>query len=191
MKNLALSGALGAAVLAFSVPASAATTVFEGDNVQCSTNTFAFSKCNGAESAIEEIVHGGAPELDIFAVNSSADPLIEVDFSNGLVTLEGFGEIPRLITGTTLSFTNQDRSWGTVDFVSGTNELGAGSAFISSGVLSINLIGSNWADGAEATFSLTAVPEPGTWLMLLLGLFGIGGAMRQQRTKASLSVSYA
>ncbi|MEO1647565.1 MAG: PEP-CTERM sorting domain-containing protein [Pseudomonadota bacterium] len=194
MKNFAFSGALGAAALAFSVPASAATTVFEGNQVECSTNTFAFSKCNGAQSAIEEIVEGGAPEFDIFAVNSSADPLIKVDFSNGFVTLEGFGDVPRLITGTTLSFANLTQEWGSATLMMGGNygdTLSQDSVSIVDGVLKVNLIGSSWFEESRATIALTAVPEPGTWLMLVLGLFGIGGAMRQQRAKVSLSVSYA
>ncbi len=36
----------------------------------------------------------------------------------------------------------------------------------------------------------SAVPEPGTWAMLMLGLFGIGGAMRTARRKQNVSVSY-
>lgn len=37
----------------------------------------------------------------------------------------------------------------------------------------------------------SAVPEPGTWALLLLGFFGIGGAMRAAKRRANVSVSYA
>ena len=36
-----------------------------------------------------------------------------------------------------------------------------------------------------------AVPEPATWAMLLLGFFGIGGALRYSRRKARQTVSFA
>lgn len=44
-----------------------------------------------------------------------------------------------------------------------------------------------------ARFSLvsTAVPEPATWLMLIVGLFGIGGAMRKRQTGSIRSALFA
>ena len=36
-----------------------------------------------------------------------------------------------------------------------------------------------------------AVPEPGTWAMLLVGFFGLGGVLRRSRRKPSLAASYA
>ena len=36
-----------------------------------------------------------------------------------------------------------------------------------------------------------AVPEPSTWAMLLVGFFGIGGALRSVKRREKLTVSYA
>jgi hypothetical protein len=36
-----------------------------------------------------------------------------------------------------------------------------------------------------------AVPEPTTWAMLLVGFFGIGGAMRRRRTNRNIALTYA
>lgn len=36
-----------------------------------------------------------------------------------------------------------------------------------------------------------AVPEPGTWLTLILGFFAIGASMRWRKTKQTVSLSYA
>ena len=51
---------------------------------------------------------------------------------------------------------------------------------------------------AESGFAYTvdtlqsgAVPEPGTWALLLLGFFGIGAAMRRANATQSVSVSYS
>lgn len=56
-------------------------------------------------------------------------------------------------------------------------------------------------DGTQGTYSLalpvasgeitSAVPEPSTWAIMLLGFFGVGGAMRLARRKQKTTVSYA
>lgn len=194
MKSLAV---FGAATAAFALPissAQAATTIFEGNDVLCTTNTFAFSTCDGGPFS-QETVQGEDDIEFLFSTFDGFDPLIEVDFFDGFVTLQGVGDQPgRLITGTTLSFTNLNQQWGSAILQEGGNygdALLADSVSIDNGVLNINLIGSTWFEESRATIALTAVPEPGTWLMLTLGLFSIGGAMRQRRAKANVSVSFA
>lgn len=39
--------------------------------------------------------------------------------------------------------------------------------------------------------NLTAVPEPSTWLMLILGLFGVGATMRRQKASQSASLAFS
>lgn len=54
--------------------------------------------------------------------------------------------------------------------------------------------GSRKLDGfklEKLTFSVTAVPEPSTWAMLIVGFFGLGGALRASRRKQRTKVSYA
>lgn len=46
------------------------------------------------------------------------------------------------------------------------------------------------AAGFYATEAPSAVPEPSTWAMLLLGFFSIGGAMRAARSRQKVTVSY-
>lgn len=51
-------------------------------------------------------------------------------------------------------------------------------AFSSTDTLSVKEVGS-------------AVPEPGTWAMLILGFLGIGASMRAARQRRNVTVSYA
>ncbi|MXP44598.1 PEPxxWA-CTERM sorting domain-containing protein [Allopontixanthobacter sediminis] len=52
---------------------------------------------------------------------------------------------------------------------------------------------SNWQFGVGALGfeTMSAVPEPSTWALLLLGFGLIGGSMRAARRKGSIAVSYA
>lgn len=43
----------------------------------------------------------------------------------------------------------------------------------------------------SANFSLSAVPEPATWAMMLIGFGGIGFAMRRRKSKVTTTVAYA
>ena len=47
----------------------------------------------------------------------------------------------------------------------------------------------NWNPGDPGTLTITAVPEPATWAMLLLGFFGIGFMMRGSRRKDAVAVA--
>lgn len=43
----------------------------------------------------------------------------------------------------------------------------------------------------SANFSITAVPEPATWAMMLIGFGGMGLMMRRRKSKVTTNVSYA
>ena len=60
-------------------------------------------------------------------------------------------------------------------------------AFVSGGVLFVNWQGDSFLanDTTTITFGLSAVPEPSTWAMMLLGLAGLGFAFRNSRRKAA------
>jgi len=45
--------------------------------------------------------------------------------------------------------------------------------------------GDNTADGLPFTLTITAVPEPGAWAIMLVGLGGLGAAMRVARRRGS------
>jgi hypothetical protein len=178
MKSIALAAALSLAPFAFSTAANAATNIV-GDSITCSTNTHPSSRCNGGPTAIEDVVGGAnTPEFDIFAT-PNFNPLFTIDFDNGFFTLKSLGN--RFISGTTLTFTNNDRAWATV---SGGGAL-IGRATIVNGVLSLNLAQRTYAAGEEFTFAITAVPEPGAWMLMILGLGAVGFAMRRRQTTST------
>jgi len=47
------------------------------------------------------------------------------------------------------------------------------------------------AGTANSTIDVAAVPEPGTWLLMILGVFGVGATMRKQRDERSLGAARA
>ena len=57
---------------------------------------------------------------------------------------------------------------------------------ITGGVLQLNFAGTIWGRNSTANIALdtaAAVPEPGTWAMMLLGLGAMGAALRARRRK--------
>jgi hypothetical protein len=69
-----------------------------------------------------------------------------------------------------------------------------GDVSIGGGDFILNLTGTSLEQGATATFTfggaMSAVPEPGTWAMMILGFFGLGLAMRSEKA-AKMRVSYS
>jgi hypothetical protein len=69
-----------------------------------------------------------------------------------------------------------------------------GDVSIGGGDFILNLTGTSLEQGATATFTfggaMSAVPEPGTWAMMILGFFGLGLAMRSEKA-TTMRVSYS
>ncbi len=184
-KAFAIFAALGASVASLPTAAHAVTVM---DSVTCSTNTFASSACNGLASDTK-IVGAGA-EFNINVVpnaQGSANPLLTADFSNGILTLQGIGDISRTFSGTTLTFINNTRAFTSVALASGTF---TGGALVVNGALRLNLIGTTWNENAFAQFAVTSVPEPGTWMLMMLGLGAVGFSMRRSQ-KAKPNFQFA
>ena len=181
-KNLALAAAISAATLSMPHAASAATLV--GNSITCSTNTGpANSSCDTDAvgpfvQSSTKVVANGSPEF-FFRATSATDPLAEINFENNVFTLKSFGR--RAITSTVLTFTNNSNPFFKVDYVSG---LLVNRVSVVNGKLIVNLAGFTFPAGeAISTFNVSAVPEPGTWLLMILGLGAVGVAMRRrQRT---------
>lgn len=58
---------------------------------------------------------------------------------------------------------------------------------LASGILTLDFRGTTWDRGDSANIRLTAtsaVPEPSTWMMLILGLGAVGASMRFQRRRS-------
>jgi hypothetical protein len=173
MKSIALAAAFGLAPLAVPTAASAATLV--GSSVKCSTNTFPSSKCNGAQQATA-IVDGGV-EFDIFA--TPFDPAFKIDFGADFFTLDVVAT--RFIQSTVLKFTLEGRDWASIGGGGLLNSRGT----IDGNVLSLNLAGRTYTAGETFTFNVSAVPEPGTWMLMILGLGAVGFAMRRRQTTST------
>lgn len=187
MKTLMIAGA---ALAAASVPTVAnATTNIEGNTIQCSTSSSPNSGCNttspyappGLANAMATVVYGGAPEffINVTPINGSANPLISVNFENGVFTLQGLGTIARQFSGTVLTFTNLTNRWSSF---SATGVLAGRTTLLSNGGLAINLTGTSWSEATSGSVNVTAVPEPGTWMLMILGLGAVGFAMRRRQT---------
>lgn len=180
----------GAAIAAASMPTVAnATTNIVGNSIRCTTSSAPNSGCNttvpyappGSPSAITSVVAGGAPEffINVAPINGSANPLISVNFENGVFTLQGLGTVARNFTGTVLTFTNLTNRWATF---SATGILAGRTTMLTNGALQINLTGTSWNQNTLAAVNVTAVPEPGTWMLMILGLGAVGFAMRRRQT---------
>jgi hypothetical protein len=49
--------------------------------------------------------------------------------------------------------------------------------------------GSNWNDSTGVNFSLSAVPEPASWGLMILGFAGLGASLRQRRARTAAAVA--
>lgn len=175
-KSIALAAAIGLAPLTLPTAANAATIV--GDSITCSTNTHPSSRCNGASTATVDVIDDVTdPEFDIFAT-PDFDPLFTIDFGDGFFTLNALGD--RFISSTILTFTNNNKGWASI---SGGGELD-GRATIAGNVLTLDLAQRTYAENESFTFAITAVPEPGTWMLMILGLGAVGFSMRRRQNAA-------
>lgn len=177
-KVLAYAAAAGLATLGLPAAASASTWI-GGDNITCTTNTHPNSRCNGLPTATASV--GSGVEFDIFAV-PAFNPLLTIDFaSNGLLTISSLGD--RTITSTVLTFTNNTKLFTGVTAVAAGNL--ANRVSVTNGVLTLNLAGVNFDPGQVTTFQVSAVPEPGTWMLMILGLGAVGFSMRRRQTSTA------
>ncbi|WP_379553225.1 PEPxxWA-CTERM sorting domain-containing protein [Erythrobacter sp. W53] len=179
--------ALGAAFTA----TPAAANVMIGDTIDCAqvgTGTFS---CDFASATV-----GTGSE---FTVGNSNGDFLSFDFDTNSLVLTALRD--QDLGATILNFTNAANPFTTALLTStngitpdgpgaGGDGFTQGDVTVTNGVLSINLIDTALVDGATATFSFAAVPEPSTWAMLLLGFFGLGAAMRREK-KVTTKVAYA
>lgn len=186
-----------AALTAVMIPVGAnAATNIDGDDVQCSVSGPSAARCNltnsttgGARSRVAVVdADGSAPEffINVPPSSGSANPLLTADFGQGILTLQGIGGVARTFSNTSLFFTNLDRRF---TGASGTGAL-ANRVFFNSGVIELRLTGSAWSEATIGTAVFTAVPEPGAWLLMILGLGAVGFSMRR-RQNTSVRLQFA
>lgn len=174
MKKIA---AAGLALAAMTGSAQAATN-FTDNTVSCAST--GDTSCSSATNTV-----GAGNEFTI-RVNQF-NPLFNVDFSNGLLTITAVDGPKTQFSVTNLTFANLTKSWATASLISSNvNNLTASDiSLLPSGALNLNLVGSGpYTAGSQLQIALTAVPEPATWGLMIVGFGMVGGALRR-RTNAT------
>jgi hypothetical protein len=165
--------ALAAAAL---FAATQAAAVSLGDTVTCDEVGPGIFVCDVASAVV-----AAGPE---FALGTPGNAFFTVDFSPGLVRLQGLQD--GTLAGTILEFTNLTSAFTSASFRPSAWD---GYSFpddvsLAGGVLTIDLIGTAFNASSFIEIGLTSggvIPEPGTWAMLIAG-FGLVGAMARRRT---------
>jgi hypothetical protein len=178
--------ALAASVMA--APANASVTI------TCETSTGPqFSSCDTSASPLPEgsWIASSTSSVDdqgvdfYFRTTSAQNPLATIDFSDGgaLLTMEVFDL--RAISRTVLTFTSSKPFFGVVStsgILSGLGSVNNQNQFV------LDLSGET-LDVGTGSIALS-VPEPGTWLLMILGLGAVGFSMRR-RQKATVRYQFA
>ncbi|MEM9086537.1 MAG: PEP-CTERM sorting domain-containing protein [Pseudomonadota bacterium] len=200
MKKLMI--AFGAALFASTAPASAATLLFErgelqgADYVDVGGALYNVRFLNGACSALFD----GCNEFGDFAFNSQADAqaaaqaLLDQVFVNS--PLGAFDDQPELTFG--CEFGRVCRALipfepvnNRVRVARSQNGDTPGRDRIRIRTIQNSFNSDNGANSRDVFAVFTAIPEPSTWLVLTLGLFGIGGLLRRKSALQRLTVFYA
>lgn len=171
------------------VPAQAASLI--GDEVTCQQVSASSSfVCNLSSATV-----GTGTGSEFEAGNVGGDPFLAFDFVGNSLRVFSLREASFGLTQTVINFTNLSNPFSSASLQSSSID-----GFISSdvslngGVLSLDFRNTNFRSNSRAMISLqtiSAVPEPATWTMLILGLLGIGATMRTARRKQNFFVSYS
>jgi hypothetical protein len=175
MRKGLLAAALGAASLFVAAGSASAQTAvvtgpsgtFGNDTVTCDSGA-ATGPCSFSDTITFTTPTGFQLLNATLSASETTNPLTFISFDT--ITLNGVS-FNAVTTGTADFYTlfNQLVVSGNPNtlFISGTS-------------------GGNAAYSGTLTFAAGAVPEPGTWAMMLLGFGGIGFAMRRKRSKQQL-----
>lgn len=205
MKKLAKLAICSASLLAFAGPANASTLIF--------IDRAAFDAATGGGLAFESFEQGfeASPSLTFPGLTVSETGRIEQVFNDGDGATDGDLAVNIQDNGDSLftfTFLAPINSFGgdftsfedaAVVFSGGANGAFALTAFTPQffgfvsdtpfTTVSFNASGDP-VFGVDALSFGTAVPEPATWAMLLLGFFGIGGALRSVR-RSQVALTYS
>jgi hypothetical protein len=177
--RLTLAGALTCSL--FAMPVSAAT--FLGDEFE---GSYRYPHLENAT------VNGGqvvvAPSAQFTFVTGNINPTAVISASNVLITFAGDGKYKLAdFNGILLkNLSNSNIAGLSLNASSTVPGFDQSRLSFSSDSLFFNFAGlafrANDQISANVAFAETAVPEPGTWALMLLGLGLIGGAMRSSRS---------
>lgn len=211
MRNVLLAAAVISSSIALASPATAATVInfaSPGGNLGTSetynvagytVTAYGFSALNAAQDLFGK--NAGAGETGLgFNINGDK----EIGFGEGYVQLD----VSQLLSKVSMiSFGTNSTTDGETWAVYGSNSLGSLGSFLSSGTTEVsnaalpNLGAYNFYSFASIAnkgganiliknLTLTpSVPEPATWMFMLVGMAGVGYSMRR-KDKLTLRVRY-
>jgi hypothetical protein len=169
---------------ACAVVSSPALAAGPGDTVTCQvtgTGTFVCSSASTTITAGQEFTAGISGSTQFIGINFGTNTLSLSALSAGS------------LSGTILNFTDTTNPFATFSLTSnnGWNGFNVANSSLTNGVLSIDLRGTDFSQGANLNFALTsvrgAVPEPATWAMMLIGFGAVGAAVRRRNVKTTVS----
>ena len=185
MRKLVL-GLIGATALTVASAANAAVTINSHSMSATATTdgdlTFSTGYIDdGATSPFSEWITwtetlDGLYSFDLLSINVSGAAATDVDFTS--VVLTGTGIVGSILLSPAGDSTDQFEHYSLADLA------------LDAGQYTLTINGTR---GRTATFagtiSFAAVPEPGTWAMMLLGFGAVGFAMRRRRRPALMQLA--
>ncbi|MCU6454122.1 FxDxF family PEP-CTERM protein [Sphingomonas sp. A2-49] len=165
---------LGLIVAGFVGAAAPAAAQSIGDRVTCTATAFT---CAPAAAVV-----GSGIE---FAYGPTATPFLNLDFSDGLLSVTGRFSSIQLGAGQSISFRDTTNAFTSATLLSNTNStLTAADVVFNNGLVTLNVAGRTFNSAGQLRIGLTtlatAVPEPAGWAMLIAGFGLIGFAMRRR-----------
>lgn len=171
---------LAAAALTALLGSNAQAAELIGDTVTCSQTSAGSSfACSPFSSTV-----GAGRE---FSIGDNEEFFIGLNFNGGGVRVTNLANRFFILGSTIIRLENISSAFSSAR-VQASSILGFGNrdVSLSNGVLTLDFRGTAWLANSNARIRLetaSAVPEPGTWALLVLGFGAIGGAMRARRKR--------
>lgn len=169
------------AAAALMAPASQAqATELIGDTITCQQSGSGSSfTCNPFEADV-----GGGTE---FFLRNGSRNVIGLNFVGNGLNIRNVSEGPLLLGFTVVQLNNISQLFSEARLSSSSIVgFGANDIAINNGILTLDFRNTAWLSNSRASIRLAAVPavpEPSTWMMLILGFAAVGAAMRLQRSR--------
>lgn len=151
-----------------------------GDTITCQqTSSGSTFSCNPFEAEV-----GGGTE---FFLRSGSQNAIGLNFVGNGLNIRNVSGGPLALFATIVQLNNISQIF-TETRLSSSSIVGFGASDIAvnNGVLTLDFRNTVWVRNSAASIRLAAapgVPEPSTWMMLILGFAAVGAAMRLQRRR--------
>jgi hypothetical protein len=153
-----------------------------GDTITCQqTGSSSSFVCNPFQADVS----GGTE----FFLRNGSQNVIGLNFVGNGLNIRNVSGGPLLLFSTVVQLNNISQLFSDARLSSSSIlGFGASDVSISNGILSLDFRNTVWGRNDTASIRLTAtsaVPEPSTWMMLILGFAAVGAAMRRQRDRGS------